>query len=88
MADNFTPVMRALVAAALLLAIATLMLVAVNTARAAGSALAIGTCGSFGKSYDFLTAAAARKSAPAKCTGSACRVVASVQRGCAALAID
>jgi hypothetical protein len=87
MADNFTPVMRALVAAALLLATATLMLVAVNTARAAG-ALAIDTCGAFGKSYDLLTAAAARKSALAKCAGSACRVVASVQRGCAALAID
>ena len=36
MTDNFTPVMRALVVAALLLATATLMLVAVNTARAAG----------------------------------------------------
>jgi hypothetical protein len=87
MADSFTPLMRALVAAALLLASATLMLVAVNTARAAG-ALAIGSCGAFGESYDFLTAAAARESALAKCTGSACRVVASVQRGCAALAID
>ena len=35
MTDRFTPVMRALVAASLLLATATLMLVAVNTARAA-----------------------------------------------------
>ena len=33
MTDSFTPVMRALVAATLLLATATLMLVAVNTAR-------------------------------------------------------
>ena len=41
MTDRFTPVARALVAASLLLATATLMLVAVNTARAAG-ALAIG----------------------------------------------
>ena len=87
MADSFTPLMRALVAAALLLASATLMLVAVKTARAAG-ALAIGSCGAFGESYDFLTAAAARETALAKCAGSACRVVASVQRGCAALAID
>jgi hypothetical protein len=87
MTDSFTPLLRALVAAALLLASATLMLVAVNTARAAG-ALAIGSCGAFGESYDFLTAAAARKSALAKCAGNACRVVASVQRGCAALAID
>jgi hypothetical protein len=32
--------------------------------------------------------AEARKSALAKCTGQACRVVASVKRGCAALAVD
>ena len=30
----------------------------------------------------------ARKSALAKCTGKACRVVAVVRRGCAALAVD
>jgi hypothetical protein len=35
MTDRFTSMMRALVAASLLLATATLMLVAVNTARAA-----------------------------------------------------
>jgi hypothetical protein len=66
MTDRFTPVMRALVAATLLVATATLMLVAVNTARAAG-ALAIGACGAFGEAYDFSTAAEARKSALAKC---------------------
>jgi hypothetical protein len=86
MTDSFTPMMRALVAAALLLAIATLMLVAVNTARAAG-ALAIGRCGAFGESYDFLSAEAARKRALERCAG-ACRVVAGVRRGCAALAVD
>jgi hypothetical protein len=48
MTDRFTSVMRALVAATLLLASATLMLVAVNTARAAG-ALAIGACGAAAK---------------------------------------
>ena len=37
MTDIYTPVVRALVAASLLLATATLMLVAVNTARAAGA---------------------------------------------------
>jgi Domain of unknown function (DUF4189) len=87
MTDSFTPIMRALVVVALLLATATLMLVAVNTARAAG-ALAIGTCGAFGEAYDFHTAAEARKSALAKCTGAGCRVVTSVTRGCAALAVD
>ena len=74
MTDSFTPVMRALVAATLLLATATLMLVAVNTARAAG-ALAIGACGAFGEAYDFRTVDEARKSALAKCQGDTCRVV-------------
>jgi hypothetical protein len=87
MTDSFIPVMRALVAAALLLATTMLMVVAVNTARAAG-ALAIGKCGAFGESFDFHSAAAARQNALAKCSGQACRVVASVKRGCAALAID
>jgi hypothetical protein len=46
MTDNFTPVVRVVVVAALLLATATLMLVAVKTARA-GSARAIGNPGSY-----------------------------------------
>ena len=79
--------MRALVAAALLLATATLMLVAVNTARAAG-ALAIGACGAFGEAYDFRTIEEARKSALAKCQGDTCRVVTAAKRGCAAFAVD
>ena len=87
MTDRFTPVMRALVAASLLLATATLMLVAVNTARAAG-ALAIGACGAFGEAYDFHTVDEARKSALAKCQGDTCRVVAITKRGCAAFAVD
>jgi hypothetical protein len=62
MTDSFTPTLRALVAATLLLATATLMLVAVNTARAAG-ALAIGSCGAFGEAHDFGTIDDARKSA-------------------------
>lgn len=87
MTDRFTPVIRALVAASLLLATATLMLVAVNTARAAG-ALAIGACGAFGKAYDFHTVDEARKSALAKFQSDTCRVVAITKRGCAALAVD
>ena len=87
MTDRFTPVARALVAASLLLATATLMLVAVNTARAAG-ALAIGACGAFGEAYDFPSAEGARKSALTKCHGEACRVVAVTERGCAAFAVD
>ncbi len=87
MTDSFTPLMRALVAASLLLATATLMLVAVSKVRAAG-ALAIGKCGAFGEAFDFHSIGEARKNALAKCTGEACRVVATVERGCAALAVD
>jgi hypothetical protein len=62
MTDRFTPVMRAVVAVSLLLATATLMLVAVNTARAAG-APAVGNCSAFGEAYDFRGLDDARKSA-------------------------
>ena len=87
MTDNFTPVLRALVAAALLLATVTLVVVTFNTARAAG-ALAIGVCGTFGESFDFTNPTQARKNALNKCSGKACRVVTIVRRGCAALAVD
>ena len=87
MTDSFTPVMRALVVAALLLAITTLMLVTVNTARATG-ALAIGACGAYGQAFDFPSIDDARKSALSNCSGQACRVVATVKGGCAALAVD
>ncbi len=87
MTDTHTPVVRAFVAAALLLATVTLMLVALNTARAAG-ALAIGACGAFGESFDFRGVNEARKSALEKCRGKGCRVVATVKRGCAAFAVD
>jgi Domain of unknown function (DUF4189) len=87
MTDISTPVLRAFVVAALLLATAALMLVTFNTARAAG-ALAIGACGAFGESFDFRSANDARKSALAKCHGKGCRVVATVNGGCAAFAVD
>ena len=53
MTDRFTPVVRALVVATLLLATAIVMLVTVNAAPAA-NALAIGVCGADGKGYDFV----------------------------------
>ena len=87
MTDAFTPRLRVLVVAALLVATATLMLVAVNTARAAG-ALAIGACGAFGEAYDFHSVAEARQSALDKCKSDTCRVVAVIRRGCAAFAVD
>jgi Domain of unknown function (DUF4189) len=87
MTDIYTPVIRALVVASLMLATATLMLVTLNTARAAG-ALAIGSCGAFGEAFDFGTAEEARQSAMTKCQGESCRVVATAKRGCAAFAVD
>jgi Domain of unknown function (DUF4189) len=87
MTDIYKPFMRVLVVAALVLATATLMLVAVNTVRAAG-ALAIGTCGPFGEVYDFRTLDEAQSSALSKCAGDACRVVTTAKRGCAAFAVD
>ena len=87
MIDIYTPAIRALVAASLLLASVALMLVALNTARAAG-ALAIGSCGAFGEAYDFGSIDEARKSALSKCSGDTCRVVTVAKHGCAAFAVD
>lgn len=87
MTDTFTPVMRALVAATLLMASATVMLVAVTKARAAG-ALAVGACGAYGQAYDYGSVKDASSSAQSRCKGTACRVVTTVQRGCAAFAVD
>jgi hypothetical protein len=88
MTQTYTPVMRAFVAAALLLATATVMLVTVNTAARAAGALAIGSCGAFGEAYDFHSINEARESALGKCNGTTCRVVATVKRGCSAFAVD
>jgi len=87
MTDIYTPVIRALVVASLMLATATLMLITFNAARAAG-ALAIGSCGAFGEAFDFGTPDEARQSALSKCQGDACRVVTIAKRGCAAFAVD
>ena len=87
MTDSFTPLARALVVVSLLFATATVMVVTVSRARAAG-ALAIGACGAYGEAYDFHTAKQARDSAESKCEGNTCRVVAVVRRGCAAFAVD
>jgi Domain of unknown function (DUF4189) len=87
MTDSFSSVMRALVAATLLLATATVMLVTVTAARAAG-ALAIGACGAFGEAYDFANVEEARKSALGKCQSETCRLVTVTKRGCAAFAVD
>jgi hypothetical protein len=87
MSEVYAPVARVMVVAALLAAITALMLVTVQTARAAG-ALAIGSCGAYGEAFDFRSTAEASKSALAKCKDDTCRIVATVRRGCAALAVD
>jgi hypothetical protein len=87
MADIYTPMIRALVVASLFLATATLMLVTVNAARAAG-ALAIGSCGAFGEAFDYRSTEAASQSALSKCQGESCRVVTTAKRSCAAFAVD
>jgi len=87
MTDCYTPVLRALVVATLLVATATVMLVTVGRARAAG-ALAVGSCGAYGQAFDFASAEDARKSAISKCAGKGCRVVTTVSRGCGAFAVD
>lgn len=87
MSQIYTPVVRALVVGTLLAATAAVLHVTVQTARAAG-ALAVGSCGAYGEAYDFRSVDEARKSALAKCKGNACRVVATVRRGCAAMAVD
>jgi hypothetical protein len=71
---------RALAAAALLAAMTA-------TAAAAG-AFAVGACGAFGYGYDFRNATDARTAALKKCTGSACKIVGVMRRGCAAVAVD
>ncbi len=87
MTDIYTPVVRALVVASLMLATATLMMVTVSAARAAG-ALAIGACGAFGEAFDFGSVEQATQSALSKCQGDSCRVVTTARRGCAAFAVD
>lgn len=63
------------------------LLVAPVTAQAAG-ALAVGACSAYGYSYDFGDMSEARRSALANCAGKNCKVVTTIRRNCAALAID
>jgi hypothetical protein len=64
------------------------MLVAgVIEANAAG-ALATGQCGAYGYAFDDGSTKSAQRRAMSECRGKACKVVATVRRGCAAFAID
>jgi hypothetical protein len=59
----------------------------IGAAEAAG-AMAVGACGAYGYGYDFLKIADARVAAMRKCTGNACKIVGTIRRGCAAMAVD
>ena len=76
---------RVLRTAARGLAAAFILIGALGDAHAAG-ALAVGTCGAYG--YDFRKADDARVAAMRKCTGNGCKIVATIRRGCAAMAVD
>jgi Domain of unknown function (DUF4189) len=71
-------------------AAASLLLATVSAAQAAG-AFAVGACGAYGAygyAYDYKQMAAARTAAAQKCSGTSCKIVGAIRRGCAALAVD
>jgi Domain of unknown function (DUF4189) len=64
------------------------VLIAVMSAAHAAGAFAVGACGAYGYGYDYRNITDARSAALKKCTGSACKIVGEIRRGCAAMAID
>jgi hypothetical protein len=73
--------------AARAVAAALFLIAALGAAQAAG-ALAVGTCGAYGYGYDFRKVTDARAAAMRKCSGNGCKVVGTIRRGCAAMAVD
>jgi hypothetical protein len=69
------------------LVVAGLTIASLGAAHAAG-ALAVGSCGAYGYGYDFRKVTDARAAAMRKCTGNGCKVVGTIRRGCAAVAVD
>lgn len=59
----------------------------VAPALAAG-AFAVGACGAYGYAYDFVSMSEARKAALVNCSGKGCRVVGTMRKRCAAMAIE
>jgi len=72
---------------ALTVATAGTLIATIGVADAAG-AFAVGACGAYGYGYDYRKVSAARTAAIKKCSGSDCKIVGDIRRGCAALAID
>lgn len=73
--------------AVLAIVVAGVLATAIGAAQAAG-ALAVGACGAYGYGFDFHQIADARLAAMKQCTGNDCKVVGTIRRGCAALAVD
>jgi len=69
-------------------AVAACFLAATIGAAGAAGAFAVGACGAYGYGYDFHNVTDARVAAVKKCTGSDCKVVGIIRRGCAAMAVD
>jgi hypothetical protein len=78
---------RAMGTAARTFAAAFILIATLGAAHAAG-ALAVGACGAYGYGYDFRKTADARVAAMRKCTGNGCKIVGTIRRGCAAMAVD
>jgi Domain of unknown function (DUF4189) len=72
---------------ALAVATAGLLIATIGAAAAAG-AFAVGACGAYGYGYDYRKVTDARAVAMKKCSGSNCKIVGIIRRGCAAVAID
>ncbi len=64
-----------------------ILIAAIGAAEAAG-AFAVGACGAYGYGYDFRKLADARAAAVKRCSGTNCKVVGDIRRGCAAMAVD
>jgi hypothetical protein len=69
------------------IAVALASIALVGAAEAAG-AMAVGACGAYGYGFDYTKTADARAAAMRKCTGSGCKIVGEVRKGCAAMAVD
>jgi hypothetical protein len=55
---------------------------------AAAGALAVGACGAYGQAFGYSTIDAAQNSALKQCKHPGCRIVATLRKSCAALAVD
>ena len=72
---------------ALAVACGWILIAAIGAAQAAG-AFAVGACGAYGYGYDYRKVTDARTAAMKQCSGSHCKIVGNIRRGCAALAVD